>query len=186
MTIAQPWLRVRNPLAIPDGLDSAELGGLEPEPFAQLVRSNLMPRQTSGPERTAWDQLWLTLRGDALAERTYDVLEEFLDQTQAALDAQTLDPEMERRARKFADQCQMAWNRIDSDRVRTAPLQWAGDRASVHPLHSRHVIARLVGAITRHRSTVLATTGRPSTADAELWDTLAPLGLDPRDYPDQP
>jgi hypothetical protein len=131
--------------------------------------------------------LWQALRQDAvLADRAYEVLELFLDVTETALGSGSLDPATDcRRARKFADQCEMAWNRLDSDRDRVPPLQWAGERAAVHPVHSRHVIARLVGAIGRHRGAVLRTVGKPSEADADLWDTLRQIGLDPRDYPDQ-
>lgn len=182
MTVLQPWTRVRQPVPIPTPPDGDVLTQLDDSQFSELLRSNLMPRETTGAGRDAWDALWETLRGDpALAERSYDVLEEFLQITEEFLESSP-DLDGARRAHKFAGQCEMAWNRLNTDRDRTPPLQWAGERAAIHPLRSRHVIARLVGAITRHRSTVLSA-GGATPADAELWATLSMIGFDPRDYP---
>lgn len=74
----------------------------------------------------------------------------------------------------------MSWKRIDRGRDRDGALGWA---ASTHrPPAAVPRVAALIGAIARHRAEVLREFGKPNAADAELWDVMAHLGLDPRDY----
>lgn len=180
--IDRPWARVKNPVPIPDPCTADSLAALDDMTFAELVRSHLVPRGQSTPDRRAWEGLWSLLRSDQLADRTYDVLEDFLDTTEEAIGGGDLDSKEQARAEKFRMQCQHSWNRIDRDRTRDAPLAWAGSAGQFPPAAQR-VIAQLVGAIARHRATVLHREGKPSPADAELWDILRKLDLDPRDYP---
>lgn len=181
--VDSPWARVSSPIPIPRGVTGQVLRALPDDEFARLIRDQIVPRTQDRRGRVAWESFWGLLRtDDALAERTYDVLERFLDEGDAALVEGGLDEHTAARAKKFMHQCDMAWKRIDRGREREGPLGWAGEQGQAHPSHSRRVIATLVGAIARHRSTVLATVGKPSSPDADLWDTLRYLGFDPRDF----
>ena len=180
--IDRPWTRVRKPVPIPEVYTVTDLQQMADVAFAELVRSHLVPRDQSPAGREAWDRFWKTLReNDQLANRTYDVLDDFLDTTEDALSSGDLDDAGTTRATKFQQQCEMSWKRIDRDRQRGA-LAWAGNAAKFPP-HARRVIATLVGAIARHRSAVLRDEAKPTRADTELWDTMHQLGLDPRDHP---
>lgn len=114
--INQPWSRVRNPVPIPADLRSATpLLAMTDEGFAELIRSHLMPREDQPGGRQRWTQLWAMLMGDDdLAERAFDVLEDFLDETETALRDGGLDDAEERRARKFKLACDGAWKRLQS------------------------------------------------------------------------
>ena len=181
--INQPWSRVRNPVPLPGDLGSAgPLLALDPEQFAELIRSHLTPRDEQPGERVGWTRLWALLAGDEqLSERTFDVLEDFLDTTEEDLASGALDDAQTSRARKFQGRCGEAWKRlqrVDDDR----PLAWAGKAADGFNPPSRKVIARLVGAIARHRS-VITRSRRPITPeDQHLWAVLEAVQLDPRDY----
>lgn len=185
--IADPWARVKTPPPIPAPVRAGALEQLDDLAFARLIQSHQVPRDQDPDGRRNWDLLWRVLReDDELADRTYTVLEQFLETTEDALDAGGLDEAAAKRASKFAQQCDMSWKRLDRGRDRDGALGWAGEAAEAHPARSRRVIASLIGAIARHRSEVLrATHGRPSAADAALWDVMAALRLDPRDYGDQ-
>lgn len=179
--VDSPWVRIKNPLPIPDPCRGEDLAALDDVRFAELLRSQLVPRDQSPAGRKSWDQFWSLLREDPqLADRTYDVLDEFLDTTEDAINGGQLPPSERERAEKFRLQCQQSWNRIDRGRERTA-LAWAGAAGQFSP-GARRVIATLIGAIARHRATVLHREGKPSPADAELWDTMRALDLDPRDH----
>lgn len=181
--IDRPWSRLRNPPAIPTGFTARTLTELEDLPFAELIQAHLVPRDQDVQGRRLWDRFWKVLReNDHLADRTYNVLEQFLDATEEAIETGDLDEAGAKRAEKFMQQCEMSWKRIDRGRDRDGALGWAGEHAATHPPQSRRVIASLIGAIARHRSEVLRAVGKPSAADAELWDVMAHLGLDPRDY----
>lgn len=181
--IDSPWSRVRTPPAIPPGVTAHVLVALDDLTFAELIQAHLVPRDHDGAGRRLWDRFWTVLReNDQLADRTYNVLDQFLDTTDEARGDGRLDEAGTKRAEKFSQQCEMSWKRIDRGRDRNGALGWAGDRAAAHPPQSRRVIASLIGAIARHRSEVLRDVGKPSAADAELWDVMGHLGLDPRDY----
>lgn len=181
--IEQPWARVRRPTAIPDPLTAEGLLELEDDDLAQLIRSHLMPREQSGPGRRSWDGLWaLVKRNDQLADRVYDILEDFLDTTEQATTAGDLDEAAQARARKFVMHCEQAWARVDRGREQASSrhLAWAGRAGDFQPA-ARRVIATLVGAIARHRA-ANDRTGTPE--DLELWSVLRKVDLDPDDYAD--
>lgn len=179
--IDQPWARIKNPAPIPPRLTTDELGKLEDLGFALLIQSHLMPREQTPDGRRKWDELWDALRvDDALADRTYTVLEEFIDDTETALVGDELEPAAAKRAEKFLSQCNMAWKRIDRGREKSRQaLAWAGRAGSFEP-KARHVIATLVAAVARHRDAVEED---PREGDRQLWQVLAQVNLDPRDYP---
>lgn len=180
--IEQPWTRVRQPARIPEPLTADALLALEDGALAQLIRSHLMPREQSGPGRRAWDSLWaLIKRDDQLADRVYDILDDFLDTTEQATSAGTLDETAQARARKFVMHCEQAWARVDRGREHASRhLAWAGRAGDFQPA-ARRVIATLVGAIARHR----AANDRAGTPDdLELWSVLRKVDLDPDDYAD--
>lgn len=181
--IPTPWSRVRTPPPLPRSANADDLNDLDDYSFAELIQAYLVPRDQEKPARRQWDQLWTVLReNDDLADRTYNVLEQFLDTTEVAIENNELDDVALKRARKFIQQCEMSWKRIDRGRDRSGPLGWAGEKATAHPAHSRRVIASLIAAVARHRSEVLREYGKPRAADAELWDVMADLELDPRQY----
>jgi len=180
-----PWARAKHPTPIPVDLRGADLMELDDVEFAQLIRDQLMPRQPTGPEREAWGKLWTTFGNSEpeLAERVFDVLEEFLEQTEEALSAGQLDDAQTKRARKFARFCEEAWNRLEV--TIHQPLGWAGRAAaSGFNRESRIVIGQLVEAIATHRETRETTTQEgPIAADDEaLWAVLRTVGLDPDMY----
>jgi hypothetical protein len=168
--IDSPWSRLRKPPTIPTGFTAQALNDLDDLAFAELIQAQLVPRDQDVQGRRLWDRFWKVLR------------EEFLDTTEDALEGGGLDEAGTKRAEKFKQQCEMSWKRIDRGRDRDGALGWAGEHATAHPPQSRRVIAALIGAIARHRSEVLREFGQPNAADAELWDVMAHLGLDPRDY----
>lgn len=183
--IEHPWTRVRDPRPIPTHLTKLpELNDVE---FAELIRSNLNPRTSSkrSAEYIAWNQLWEALRADdGLAERTYDVLEEFEEQTEVALDQGDLDDAGRKRAEKFLRACGAMWQRIDREPP-ARPLEWAGDAGNFPP-RARHVIAQFVSALASHRASVLHSGRRPTPEEEELWGVMSQVGLDPQDYPQLP
>lgn len=183
--IDQPWTRVRNPVPIPEKLNAEILAALSDTDFAGLVRSNLNPADPSKAARNAWNRLWETLRADDdLADRTYDILEDFQDLTEDALAGDELDEPGRKRAEKFLRACQLSWQRIDREPP-AGPLGWAG-AAGKFPAPADRVIATMISAIARHRSAVATSPAGASTDDEELWAVLRKINLDPNDYPTRP
>lgn len=178
MTTDSPWVRVRTPVAIPERVTAEMLAALPEETFAELLRSNLMPRDPSPAARKSWAGFWQLLRADQLADRTLDVLEGFVDVTNGALKAGLEDAESQRAAR-FVVRVEEAWQRVDQDSG--GPLRWAGVEGRRYPGRSQRVIARLVAAIDRHRASREPATA--TAADRELWRVLRKVRLDPADYP---
>lgn len=175
--LERPWSRVKTPVAIPDPLSVPALSALAAEQFAALLRDHLVPREPSGVDRERWERLWAVLgRDDGLADRAFDVLEQFLDQTDRALRSDGLDAHQRRRAQKFERFCDDAWQRlrVDDDK----PLGWAGRAAAGFNPPARKVLEQLVDAIAQHRNTVTAA-GPPREADAQLWAVLRRVDLDP-------
>ncbi len=183
--IDQPWTRVRTPVQIPQEFTPADLQLLPLREFAELLRSNLNPLDQSRSARLAWNRLWETLRADAgLTDRAYDVLEDFLDSTEEALDGDELDDAQRKRATKFVRACQTSWQRLDREDD-ASPLGWAGKAGQFEP-RARIVIAKLVTAIDHHRRTAhdATTVDRPRD-DRRLWRAMRKVHLDPRDFPSQ-
>jgi hypothetical protein len=175
--LEQPWMRAKEPAAIPDPPDRESLLALTPEQYARLLRDNLVPREPTGPVRERWEQLWRTVtRSERLAERTSDVLEDFLDATEEALTSGDLDDAQRKRAQKFRRFCGDAWKRLQIDE--DLPLGWAGRAAAGFNPPARRVLEQLVDAIADHRRSVRGReVVRP--ADESLWAILASVGLDP-------
>lgn len=177
MLVDRPWSRVKTPVPIPDRLEPDALRELSRDDLARLLRDQLVPRQPAGPERDRWEQLWALLsRDDELADRAFDILEEFLDQAERALEGGELDEHQRRRAEKFRRFCEDAWQRLQRDDDR--PLGWAGRAANGFNPAARRVLEHLVDAIVDHRRVVTAT-GSPKPHDEGLWRVLADVSLDP-------
>ena len=165
--IERPWARVKQPTVIPHEVDHDLVAALPVEQLAALVRDHLVPSGTGGPERETWDRFWGVLCGDdKLAVRAFDVLEEFLDDTEDALEVTDDGDPQRKRMQKFQLNAQNAWARLQKDptAVRTVP---AAQR-------------RLLAAIAKHRAAVLEE-GSPTAADLQLWaaagvGTTAPPG----------
>lgn len=161
----RPWARVKQPTVIPSEVDHDLVAALPVEELAALVRDHLVPSGPSGPERQAWDRFWGVLReDDELAGRTFDVLEEFLDDTEDALEDVDDGDQQRKRMQKFLMNAQNAWARLQKDPtlVRTVP---AGQR-------------RLLAAIAEHRSAVLSAGVDREAADSRLWRVLDDVGAD--------
>lgn len=174
--IDRPWIRVRTPVAVPHPLDDEVLHALDDEAFAALLRDQLVPRQPRGPERDRWEQLWTVLvESDAVAERAYDVLEEFLDTIDRAKSESGLSARERGRIEKYEQFVNAGWNRLETV---GRPLGWAGRGAMAFNSPSRKVIDQLVLAIAEHRRAVRAS--RPvDDVDKRLWDVLKSVRLDP-------
>lgn len=180
MLIDTPWARVKDITPLPVTLTSAALMALDDLTFAEVLRDHLMPRQAGGPHREAWGKLWSVLGSDlVLANRVFDVLEEFLEQTDLALEEGELDDAQRKRANKFQRLCNEAWNRLEA--VIDQPLGWAGRAAAGFNPPARKVIAQLVDAIATHRHTVTSE-GPPEAVDEALWAVLSTVHLDPDLY----
>lgn len=175
--IEQPWARVNDPVAIPLPTTVATLTSLDDVGFAQLLRDHLVPREPAGTARTRWETLWQVLTSDdALADRAFDVLEEFLDDVDDALSAVELDERSRKRMTKFRRFCDDAWKRLKLHHDR--PLGWAGRAGAGFNPVGRKVISQLVDAIAQHRHALQDHRAvRPE--DEVLWGALALVGLDP-------
>jgi hypothetical protein len=163
MVIEQPWARVKQPSTIPTPVTREVIAALPAAELAALVRDHLVPSGTTGPHRAAWDQFWGLLNdNDELAHRAFDVLEEFLDSTEDALDVADAGDAQRKRMQKFQLNAQNAWQRLQKDPP-------AGQR-------------RLVAAIAAHRAAVLED-GPPTAADLQLWATAGVGGTAPAGRP---
>lgn len=180
MLIERPWARVKAPASIPDGDLRAGLTRLDDRQFPELIRSHLVPRDTSPAGRARWQQLWTEIDQDAvLADRTFDVLEQFLDASEAAAEDPQLENAQRQRAQKFARFCNDAWRRLQGSLEEDEPLSWAGRAALGFNRPARKVIEELVQAIGDHRSTGRFEELPPTEADRRLWAVLRRVGLDP-------
>lgn len=180
MLIERPWARVKTPASIPDGDLRTELSRLDDVPFAEVIRSHLVPRGTEPAGRARWQQLWTEIDQDpALAERTFDVLEQFLDASEAAAEDPHLDTAQRQRAQKFSRFCNDAWRRLQGSLEEDEPLSWAGRAAVGFNRPARKVIDQLVQAIGEHRHAGRKGGSAPTAADRQLWTVLRRVGLDP-------
>lgn len=180
MLIERPWARVKNPASIPDGDLNVQLTALDDLHFAELIRSHLVPRDTEPNGRARWQQLWTEIDQDAdLADRTFDILEQFLDASEAAVDDPDLDSTQRQRAQKFSRFCNDAWHRLQASLDEDEPLSWAGRAAVGFNRPARKVIEQLVRAIGEHRSAVREEEASPTVADRRLWAVLRQVSLDP-------
>ena len=170
MVIEQPWVRVKQPSTIPDAVNREVLAALPVVELAALVRDHLLPDGTTGPRRKAWDQFWKLLHDDdELAHRAFDVLEEFLDSTEDALDVVDAEDPQRKRMQKFQFNAQNAWARLQKDTTAVRGVS-AGQR-------------RLVAAIAKHRLAVLEE-GPPTVADLRLWAAAGVSDAAPTGPPD--
>ncbi|MFM9261789.1 hypothetical protein ACKAMS_24440 [Rhodococcus sp. 5A-K4] len=169
MTQQEPWRRISNPVDLPAFSGAADLRVLDAEVFECILRDHLIPRSSERKYNAHWRNFWNVLAfDDELADRATAILEDFVDQAKAALDAEELDDKQQGRARKFIDKSVMALDRID--KAEDAPLAWIGERAAQFNPRSREVIEKLVQAIAEHRKTL---------DNENLWRVLRLVGLDP-------
>ncbi len=179
--IEQPWTRVRLLPPLPEPISVATLEALEPEEFAQLLRTLLVPRDTSTAARQAWTRWWHVVTSEEkLVDQAFDVLDDFIDTTDVAIAEGELDEIQAKRARAFGHRCNDAWSKLESS-DRPAPLSWAGSAGKFGPGAAK-VIARLVSAIARHRTAVLRSNRAVAPEDQRLWNVMRSIGLDPRDH----
>lgn len=147
----QPWLRIKNPSAVPNPCTGVGLRTMDDGAFAHLLASQLVP----GEDRDGHQVLWVTLAfNDDLAERAFDVMEEWLD----ACEAQLADTPGGR-PQKFAGFVQGAWDRLTLIRDRDL-----GPKIAVPP-DPESVTGRLLLAIETHQ----AATTAPTAVDYALW-----------------
>lgn len=139
MTFAAPWDR-QDPATIPAPCTATTLRLLTEEEYGAVVRSNLVP----GADRYAFEELWTLIAfNDDLAERCFDVLEDWLE---SAGDALQTDPDAPR-AKKFRRMCDDAWNRLTKIR----DLDVKQDRPGPGP-HT--TAAQFAAGIATHHSTL--------------------------------
>lgn len=167
-----PWAPVHQAFPIPGTVTAVRR--LPDDEFTELVATNLVTRQ----DVPGWNRLWAQLSADDdLRERAYNVLEDLLDRTGAAIESRTLDDKDFSRAKKFRTQLNQSWDRLDRE-PNDQPLAWAGPAAKGLNPASRKVIAQLVDAIDTHR----ANNESPTNADVALYAVLGRLGLDPAHF----
>lgn len=158
--IERPWARVKKPTVIPGAVDRDLVAVMPDRELAELLRDHLVPSGSAGAARHTWDLFWELLRDDdELADRAFDILEEFLDQTEDALE-EALDADDDsqlKRMQKFQLNTENAWQRLQKTPT-AAPRTARSER-------------RLIAAIARHRTAVLAD-GGPTNADLKLWEVL--------------
>ncbi|MBF6333658.1 hypothetical protein [Nocardia transvalensis] len=172
--LEQPWKRSKTRADLPRTINVEAVQSLDDDTFAAILRDHLEPADTAAAYVGRWRQFWNLLSFDeTLAERTADILDDFIDRTEEALVSGNLDEQQAKRANRFRDRCLKALDRLD--RADTDPLGWAGARAAVFNPRARSVIAKLVEAIAEHRRQ----TGPGSPADQQLWSVLAAVRLDP-------
>lgn len=162
-----PWARVKDPRPLPAPVNPVAmqryLASVDDDTLARLIRDHLLPPADQGM-RPRWRTLWsaLTLDPD-LHRRADDILNEFLDQAEDALDHGDADPATIKRIDAFHTRCEDALDRIGHGTDDTRPMAWAGAAAAQHNPRSQQVIDELVTAIARHRA---------DQDNVALWTTL--------------
>ncbi len=145
-----PWSRIEQPSPIPSPLTVATLQVLDQTAYTELVRDHLIPRDDTASGRARWQTLWRHLGSSDLRQRTFDTLENLLDQVEDHLETHPDD----RRARRFHQQCNGAWERLR------------------RPTSQPEVSDALTAAIRDHRTAILAEQGPARPADRTLWRHL--------------
>lgn len=201
--LEKPWARVKQPTVLPQALDRDLVAGLQVDQLAEVLRDHLVPSGGAGPERAAWDRFWAVFAADDdLAERAFEVLEDFLDQVEDALKAVGDEDPQRKRMTKFQLNAENAIARLDKEpavrgargagryrpgaaraavttAVRAEALARA--RSEVRVEHSRREAqgnaaqrdARSLGAAIAAHRVATESSGRGFTlADLELWDVL--------------
>lgn len=145
-----PWSRVDQPTAIPSPLNADTIAALDADAYRNLIRDHLIPRDDSAASRSRWQSLWGLLAADELRRRTFDVLENLMDQADAHLRSSPDD----RRAQQFRHRCNATWERL------------------TRPGSDRSKFGELSAAVREHRAAVLASGEEPRAADTVLWGHL--------------
>lgn len=166
----EPWRRNKTPAPLPaNPADARTVSELADPELAAIIRDNLLPRSNGAGDTAAWRSFWNTLTFDpTLNNRANEIIDVYIEQSSAALEAGKLDDAQYKRAAKFHDLCVHALDRLD--KVVDDPLAWAGSRAARFNPRSREVINTLVQAISAHRE---------DNDDPKLWAVLAEVRLDP-------
>lgn len=150
-----PWDRVVQPPSIPEPCTGVVLRLLPDEAFAQLMRSHLVPKDA----RDQFQRLWIVVAfNDDLTERTFDLLEGWLETTDQHL---LTDPEPDR-AKKFHLFCDGAWNRLT--KIREFDIRQERGQPAPHTAAGQFALA-----IHTHH---LACSGDATAVDHALWTTL--------------
>lgn len=153
MTMSNPWGR-HTPTPIPDPCTATVLRLLPMEQFQQLLRSHLVP----GDDRFGFQELWsLIAFNDDLAERCFDILEDWLD----LAEQEPADGPEAPRTRKFIRLCNDAWNRLTKIR----DLDVRDDHTAPAPHTTAGAFAM---AIAHHRAQLDV----PTDLDEALWAAL--------------
>lgn len=160
--LEKPWARIDDPTPIPEYLEEA-VDELDDVAFAELVRDNLIPR-TPTVRKADWEWMWTILSSDDVADRTYDVLDGFLDAIEKVRAGGEAGEAELKRVTKFETNVKSAWARME----RELP-----EAAKVH---------QLVFAVTKHRA-LTRQNGEPTQEDQDLWRVLRRLHLDPEVRP---
>ncbi len=169
MVSNSPWMRVKNPQAIPEDVTSQWLINLSNEEFASLLRDNLLPMEPTGPKRAAWNGYWELIQTEhRLTSRAEKVLSRFLSAVEAALETGNLPEAEHRRAVKFQVHVENSWERL-------APSNLPSIRKRFGP--NARVIMGLVEAIVEHREE-LEHTGSLRPEDEILWQVISRLRLE--------
>lgn len=169
MPVQGPWRRVKDPADLPAFRSARDLDSLDEGEFAAILRDHLIPRSQDRKYNSHWRNFWNVVGFDAtLSNRADSILDQFISDTKAALEAAEIESAQEKRASIFVDRCVMAQDRLD--KADDEPLSWAGARAAQFNPRARTVIDQLTHAIAQHRR---------DHDDEKLWRVLRRVGLDP-------
>ena len=105
MTEPEPWRRSRTPAPLPPSpADARATSKLTDPELAAIIRDNLLPRSNTAGDTADWRAFWNTLTFDPqLNDRANAIIDVYVEQAAAALDAGELDDAQYKRAGKFHD-----------------------------------------------------------------------------------
>ncbi|GGO98009.1 helix-turn-helix domain-containing protein [Wenjunlia tyrosinilytica] len=172
------------PRTLPQEISRESLLAMDDKDFSQLVRDNLLPREEEGPQRRAWDVLWHTLNvHNDLSERTFDLLEEHLEEVEDALEQESLEERELKRLKKLKLNLDMAWDRLERTERERREVYQGHDREAVRErmrefnAPARRVVAALVRAIGDHERATAEQAAAVRPQDSNLWDVVDELNL---------
>lgn len=150
------WDRVEMPRQLPDVVTDQWLRTLTDEEFAEVLRSNLLPRSDAPAARRSWDACWRILTDwPDLQERAQETLNGFLN----AVEEQLLAIPEDKRAKRFQELVDARRRQLDPAKVH---------RGGANATKGEQMLA----AINTHRRVILASGEPPRPADIALWSHL--------------
>lgn len=174
----RPWLPPANPVPFPEGRLTPEWVAevarrTDGDTIDLVLRSHLRAEEPNDPRyMAAWRTFWRAL---GFAGRR-NILGMLTGWREAALEAQQrpdLSDEEETWIKRFLGNVDAGIARLE--RAKDEPMSWAGPKYARYAPEQRARTEALIGAIVLHRD--------GDINDAELYNILGALDLDPKDSP---